>query len=116
MAKDATAVEAKTASMVEPDSPVKSKEDPVLPSSELSGSEEGGYATEKNPFADPVVADHWREVYEKSQYECRHVFDPNLTWTEEEEKKIIRKLDWRICLWAVSHSAILQTALRLNHH
>jgi hypothetical protein len=103
MAKDATAVEAKRASDVDPDSPVKTKEDLVPPLSELSGSEEGGYATEKNPFADPVVAEHWRQVYEKSQYECRHVFDPALTWTEEEEKKIIRKLDWRICLWAVSH-------------
>ncbi|KAL6874441.1 MFS general substrate transporter [Trichoderma longibrachiatum] len=65
-----------------------------------SGSEEGGYNEEKNPFRDSAVAQHWTEVYEKSQYECRHVFDPTLTWTEEEEKRLIRKLDWRVCLWA----------------
>lgn len=55
----------------------------------------------KNPFLDPEVAEYWRTVYEKAQYECRHVFDPSLTWTAEEEKAIVRKLDWRICLWAV---------------
>jgi hypothetical protein len=84
------------------ESPTSTKDGKPLASSELSGSEEGGYATEKNPFADPEAAEHWRLVYEKSQYECRHAFDPSLTWTEEEEKRLVRKLDWRICLWAVS--------------
>lgn len=46
-------------------------------------------------FQDPEVAEHYRIVYEKAQYECRHVFDPELTWTEEEEKRLVRKLDWR---------------------
>ncbi|EHK22963.1 uncharacterized protein TRIVIDRAFT_53859 [Trichoderma virens Gv29-8] len=67
---------------------------------ELTGSEENGYNEEKNPFRDSAVAQHWREVYEKSQYECRHVFDPMLTWSEEEERRLVRKLDWRVCLWA----------------
>ncbi|KAL6819940.1 major facilitator superfamily domain-containing protein [Trichoderma camerunense] len=67
---------------------------------ELTGSEENGYSDEKNPFRDPAIAQHWTEVYEKSQYECRHVFDPTLSWTEEEERRLIRKLDWRVCLWA----------------
>lgn len=53
-----------------------------------------------NPFLDPKVAEHYREVYESAQYECRHVFDPDLKWTPEEEKKLVRKLDWRVCLWA----------------
>jgi hypothetical protein len=56
-------------------------------------------------------------VYEKAQYECRHVLDADLTWTKEEEKKLVRKLDWHggslvdlqglisltspiVCLWA----------------
>ena len=74
----------------------------VHPLSELSGSEEGALdIDEKNPFRDPIAAQHWREVYDASQYECRHVYDPSLTWTEEEEKNLIRKLDWRVCLWAV---------------
>lgn len=70
--------------------------------SELSGSEEGGsYDDGKNPFKDPVVAERWRVQYETSKYECRHLFDPVLSWTEEEEKRLVRKLDWRVCLWAV---------------
>lgn len=57
-----------------------------------------------NPFSDPEVADYWTNVYEKAHYECRHVFDPKIQWTAEEEKKLVRKLDWRVCLWAVSTS------------
>lgn len=56
----------------------------------------------KNPFSDPEVAAYWKGVYDDATYECRHVFDPNLTWSPEEEKRIIRKLDWRVCAWAVS--------------
>jgi hypothetical protein len=58
----------------------------------------------KNPFSDPKVAAYYETVYEKSQYECRHVFDPTLEWTDAEERKIVRKLDWHVCLWAVSDS------------
>ncbi|KAK9420449.1 putative Major facilitator superfamily (MFS) profile domain-containing protein [Seiridium unicorne] len=68
-------------------------------SNDQSGSDDEGYDS-KNPFIDPTVAAHWKQVYEASTYECRHLFDPNLTWTAEEEKKIVRKLDWRVCLWA----------------
>ncbi|KAI3325471.1 MFS general substrate transporter [Xylariaceae sp. AK1471] len=53
-----------------------------------------------NPFLDPRVAAHWKQVYDGCQYECRHVFDPTLEWDEEEEKRAIRKVDWRVCLWA----------------
>jgi hypothetical protein len=66
-----------------------------------SGDEESHFSGD-NPFADPVFASHWKKVYDEANYECRHVFDPALTWTQEEEKKIIRKLDWHVCLWAVS--------------
>jgi hypothetical protein len=67
-----------------------------------SSSEQGEDVIKDNPFLDPDVEQYWKNVYEQSQYECRHVFDANATWTEEEEKAIIRKLDWRVCLWAVS--------------
>ncbi|KAI8633550.1 MFS general substrate transporter [Xylariaceae sp. FL1651] len=53
-----------------------------------------------NPFTDPRIATHWKKVYDESGYECRHVFDPTISWTEEDEKRIVRKLDWRVCLWA----------------
>ena len=77
--------------------------DPV-PKAETSNSDEDGEAFRKNPFLDPDVAEHWANVYEKSQYECRAQFDPAFTWTEEEEKKLVRRLDWRVCLWAVKHT------------
>jgi hypothetical protein len=66
-----------------------------------SDSDEDGEALRKNPFLDPDVAEHWTAVYEKSHYECRGIFDPSFNWTEEEERKLVRKLDWRVCLWAV---------------
>ena len=66
-----------------------------------SDSDENGDAIRKNPFLDPDVAEHWAGVYEKSRYECRAQFDPAFTWTEEEEKKLVRRLDSRVCLWAV---------------
>jgi hypothetical protein len=69
--------------------------------STASDSDEDGEALKKNPFLDPDVAEHWTGVYEKSSYECRAVFDPSFTWTEEEERKLVRRLDWRVCLWAV---------------
>lgn len=52
-----------------------------------------------NIFKDPYVAQYYSEVYEKSQYECRHLFDPDFTWTEEEEKKTVWKNDWYVTFW-----------------
>ncbi|ERS99649.1 uncharacterized protein SPSK_08788 [Sporothrix schenckii 1099-18] len=66
-------------------------------------SDEDGYGDDdraKNPFLDPEVAAYWRSVYEKAKYECRHVFDPTFTWSDEEERRLVRKLDWHVCLWA----------------
>lgn len=82
--------------------------DPVPKAGVYSESEldENGDQFKKNPFLDPDVADHWAAVYEKSRYECRHEFDPAFTWSEEEEKKLVRRLDWRVCLWAVSCDSI----------
>ncbi|EWG50578.1 hypothetical protein FVEG_09756 [Fusarium verticillioides 7600] len=64
-----------------------------------SGDETANSSLE-HPFSDPEVADRWRKVYENAQYENRHRFDPNFTWTAQEEKKLVRKIDFRICLWA----------------
>jgi hypothetical protein len=58
-------------------------------------------STGDNPFLDPEVTERYREVYEKAHYECRHLFDPELTWTPEEERRLVRRTDWRVCLWAV---------------
>lgn len=56
----------------------------------------------KNVFADPEVCAHYTALYEKSKYEGRHVFDSTLQWSTEDEKILIRKIDWNACLWAVS--------------
>ncbi|KAK6337909.1 hypothetical protein TWF696_001387 [Orbilia brochopaga] len=33
-------------------------------------------------------------------YEGRHRYDPKFEWEPREEKKLVRKIDWRICSWA----------------
>ncbi|KAF2665713.1 MFS general substrate transporter [Microthyrium microscopicum] len=58
------------------------------------------YDISSNVFADPEIRAFYEQVYEDAQYECRHVFDADLTWSEEEERKLVRKLDWRVCTWA----------------
>lgn len=55
----------------------------------------------RNPFLDNETAAYWRQVYESVQYECRHVFDPRLTWSAREERDVVRKLDLKVCFWAV---------------
>ena len=53
-----------------------------------------------NPFLDPVVAETYRQIYNEAGYECREAFDPDLQWTQEEEKKLKRKLDLHVAFWA----------------
>jgi hypothetical protein len=48
-----------------------------------------------NIFQDPEVKAYYLDVYEKAKYECRHVFDADITWSKEEERKLVRKLDLR---------------------
>ncbi|KAF2847184.1 MFS general substrate transporter [Plenodomus tracheiphilus IPT5] len=40
--------------------------------------------------------DHYRPV---GTYEGLHRYDPNFDWEPEEEKKVVRKIDKRICTW-----------------
>jgi hypothetical protein len=56
-----------------------------------------GYGSDHNHvFAKPEVAEYWRGVYEKAQYEGRHRFDPDITWSAAEEKRLRRKVSaWR---------------------
>ncbi|KAK6205683.1 putative major facilitator superfamily transporter [Scheffersomyces amazonensis] len=54
----------------------------------------------KNPFLDPKVEEYYRQVYQDSQYESYKAFDPTFTWTEEEEKQLVRKLNIRVALTA----------------
>ncbi|KAJ4173041.1 hypothetical protein NW754_012046 [Fusarium falciforme] len=54
--------------------------------------DETASSTIEHVFSDPQVAERWRKVYENAKYENRHRFDPNYTWTAEEEKRLVRKL------------------------
>ncbi|KAK4160537.1 major facilitator superfamily domain-containing protein [Cladorrhinum sp. PSN259] len=68
---------------------------------EESLADADGYgSTRDHIFSDPSVAEYWRGVYEKAGYENRHRFQPDLQWTAEEERRVLRKVDWRIMLWA----------------
>ncbi|KAL2105346.1 hypothetical protein VUR80DRAFT_8526 [Thermomyces stellatus] len=44
------------------------------------------------------------------EYEGLHRWDPNAEWTEKEEKRLVRKLDYRICSWV----CIMFFALQLD--
>lgn len=74
---------------------------------------DGESTNSHNPFLDTDLAQRWKDVYENAQYECRHYFDPGLTWSADEERRLVRKIDWRICLWAVC-CPILQTEIRIG--
>jgi hypothetical protein len=68
--------------------------------SQDGGSEDGYGSSEDHVFSKANVATYWRGVYERAGYENRHRFDPHYVWTAEEEKKLVRKIDWRIMTWA----------------
>lgn len=51
-------------------------------------------------FQDPLVAEHYAKVYLDCEYECRDHFDPEFTWTAEEERKVVWKNDWYVTFWA----------------
>ncbi|KAI5868104.1 MFS general substrate transporter [Durotheca rogersii] len=67
---------------------------------EGEGEVEDYGSTENHIFSDPVVAEHWRGVYERARYENRHRFDPDFRWTADEERRLVRKVDKRIMVWA----------------
>lgn len=56
--------------------------------------------TEHNVFANPDVAAYYRKVYENAEYEGRHVFDPEMTWSKDEERRVLWKIEWNVLLWA----------------
>lgn len=81
------------------------EKDPVgesgTPSVSVDGhvDSEGHGSSDEHIFSDPAIAAYWRAVFDKAGYENRHRFDPSFTWTAEEEKKLVRKIDLRIMLW-----------------
>ncbi|KIJ36248.1 hypothetical protein M422DRAFT_179625 [Sphaerobolus stellatus SS14] len=64
-------------------------------------------ATEASVYDDPVLAPHYQP---RPDFENAHRFDPSARWTYREERDLVRKIDWRVMLWA----AVSFTALNLD--
>lgn len=72
-----------------------------VPITESSASNSSNHSSTERPlqgshedhvFSDAVTARYWRDVYDQAQFEGRHRFDPEFTWTAEEEKRLVRKV------------------------
>lgn len=78
----------------------KSRPESCGSSKSIGSGNQDEVAPDQHVFSDPVVAEHWLAIYEKANYENRHRFDPTFAWSAEEERKLVRKIDKRIMVWA----------------
>ncbi|KAJ6619307.1 allantoate permease [Mycena sp. CBHHK59/15] len=61
-------------------------------------------STRRSVYDDPDLAPHY---WPKKDYENLHRFDPQARWTYREEQALVRKIDWKVMLWAaISFSAL----------
>ncbi|SCU96597.1 LADA_0H01750g1_1 [Lachancea dasiensis] len=84
------------------------KKDQTLYEQSSVSSDWESLASSQNPFLDPQVEKHYREMYEHCEYECRGSFDPDLKWSRREEARLLRKIDWRVAIPACFMFAALQ--------
>ncbi|KNZ81598.1 hypothetical protein J132_11230 [Termitomyces sp. J132] len=61
-------------------------------------------ATRRSIYDDPNLGKHY---WPKADYENIHRFDTKARWTWREERSLVRKIDWKVMLWAaISFSAL----------
>ncbi|KAJ3729783.1 allantoate permease [Lentinula raphanica] len=90
------------------DSSIKSiheLDDTTLPPElRLTEFDEVSVATRRSVYDDPELAHLY---WPKQDYENLHRFDPAARWTFREERSLVRKIDWKIMVWAaISFSAL----------
>ncbi|PKS12450.1 hypothetical protein jhhlp_000656 [Lomentospora prolificans] len=84
--------------MAETKDPNSSSEFKVSPSQSIDVA--AGISKRTYFTGDAFVSGGSADLYEPiSQYEGRHRYDPSAEWTPEEEKRLLRKVDYRICSW-----------------
>ncbi|KLO81886.1 putative tartrate transporter [Fusarium fujikuroi] len=74
-------------------------DDPII---QASDSDYDYGSTQKRAYftGDTFVSGGATELYKPiPEYEGIHRYDPTAEWTEKEEKKLVRRLDKRICSW-----------------
>lgn len=67
----------------------------TVPVEDASSSESSSY-TEDKTF---IRVDGENAYVPIDRYEGRHRWDPEFEWDPAEEKKLVRKIDWKICTW-----------------
>ncbi|EEB94621.1 hypothetical protein MPER_06533, partial [Moniliophthora perniciosa FA553] len=71
---------------------------------ELKPFDWNAIATRRSIFDDPDIGHMY---WPKRSHESYHRFDPSARWTYAEEKTLVRKIDWKVMLWAaISFSAL----------
>ena len=67
----------------------------------MNDSEEKNFIVEPGKADDAeIVGARLQKYYApRDTYEGRPRYDPKAKWAPEEEKRLVRRLDWRICSW-----------------
>lgn len=61
-------------------------------------------ATQRSVFDNPELKEYFKP---HEDYENKHRFDPDERWTWAEELPLIRRLDWKVTLWACTLDNLL---------